>query len=79
MAGDNDHLWHQSGVNIEGEPFIQLIRGTTVIAQMSCAQARDHATAVLESAEAAEQDAFIYDWVINHVGCGQVQAAGSDR
>lgn len=69
-------LWHQSGINAKGEPFIQLIRGQKVIGQMSPEQARDHALAILESAEAAEQDAFIYDWVLNRIGGGQQQAAG---
>jgi hypothetical protein len=72
----DDVLWHQSGVTQKGEPFVQLIKGTTVIAQMDVEQARDHARAVLESAEAAEQDAFIFDWVVNQVGSGPQQAMG---
>jgi len=72
----DDVLWHQSGVNAQGEPFVQLIQGTAVIAQMSCEQARDHGHAILEAAEAAEQDAFIFDWVLNRVGAGASQAAG---
>lgn len=69
-------LWHQSGVNVKGEPFIQLLRGMDVIAQMDPQQAREHALAMLEAAEAAEQDSFIFDWVTNHVGAGREQAAG---
>jgi hypothetical protein len=69
-------LWHQSGVNQQGEPFVQLIRGHEVIAQMDVWQARDHASAITEAAEAAEQDAFIFDWVCNKIGSGPVQAAG---
>lgn len=72
----DDILWHQSGVNQIGEPFVQLIRGTQVIAQMDPQQARDHGQAILEAAEAAEQDAFIFDWVVNRVGSGVDQAAG---
>ncbi len=64
----DDVLWHQSGVNQKGEPFVQLIRGTAVIAQMSVQQAREHGNAIIEAAEAAEQDAFLFDWVINKVG-----------
>lgn len=71
-----DILWHQSGVNAAGEPFVQLLKGETVIGQMTPEEARDHAHAMLEAAEAAEQDAFIYDWVQNRVGCGREQAAG---
>lgn len=73
---DENVLWHQSGVNQKGEPFVQLIRNTTVIAQMSTEQARDHARAILEAAEASEQDAFIMDWVTTKVGCGPEQAVG---
>jgi ABC-type nitrate/sulfonate/bicarbonate transport system substrate-binding protein len=69
-------LWHQSGVNQNGEPFVQLLRGAQIFAQMDPQQARDHAQAILESAEAAEQDAFIFDWVKNHIGAGETQAAG---
>lgn len=72
----DDVLWHQSGINQRGEPFVQLLRGSKILCQMDVEQARAHAQAVLESAEAAEQDAFIYDWVQNHVGAGPEQAAG---
>jgi len=72
----DDILWHQSGVNQKGEPFVQLLRGEKIIAQMDTEQARDHARAITEAAEAAEQDAFIFDWVCNKVGTGPEQAAG---
>jgi inorganic pyrophosphatase len=63
MSEDKEFpLWHQSGVNRDGEPFIQLILGEKVIAQQSVQQAREHALAILEAAEAAEQDAFIVHW-----------------
>jgi hypothetical protein len=58
-----DVLWHQSGVNPAGEPFVQLLRGTEVIGQISAEQARDHGHAILEAAEAAEQDAFMLDFL----------------
>lgn len=60
-------LWHQSGVNQAGEPFVQLILGDKVIAQQTVEVAREHATAMLEAAEAAEQDAFLFDWVKVHL------------
>lgn len=72
----DDILWHQSGVNSKGEPFVQLLRGNRVIGQMSPQEARDHAQAMIEAAEAAEQDAFIRDWVMTKVGAGEAQAAG---
>jgi hypothetical protein len=55
-------LWHQSGVAPDGTPFVQLIRNDKIIAQMGVDQARDHAAAMLEACEAAEQDAFIMDF-----------------
>jgi hypothetical protein len=69
-------IWHQSGINQKGEPFVQLLRGTDIIGQMSVQEARDHAQAMIEAAEAAETDAFIYQWVIEHVGAGVEQAGG---
>jgi hypothetical protein len=64
----NDVLWHQSGVNPAGEPFVQLLRGTEVICQMSPEQARDHGHATIEAAEAAEQDAFMVNFMQTKVG-----------
>jgi hypothetical protein len=69
-------LWHQSGVNRAGEPFIQLILGEKVIAQQSIEQARDHAHAILEAAEAAEQDAFLVHWLKSCIGADERAAAG---
>lgn len=60
MSDSKEHfLWHQSGVSATGEPFVQLLQDQQIIAQMSPEQARDHAAAIIESAEAAEQDAFL--------------------
>ena len=73
---DAPPLWHQSGINAKGEPFVQLLLGMKIIGQMTPAEARDHAAAMLEAAEAAEQDAFMFDWVVNKVGSGPEQAAG---
>lgn len=72
----DDVLWHQSGINQAGEPFVQLILGDRVIAQMDVTQARDHGRVIIEAAEAAETDAFIFEWVMKHVGAGKEQAAG---
>lgn len=69
-------MWHQSGVNPRGEPFVQLLLDEEIIAQMSPEQARDHARAVTEAAEAAEQDAFMFEWVLRKVGAGTEQAMG---
>jgi hypothetical protein len=75
MSND-EILWHQSGVNRAGEPFIQLILGDKVIAQQSVTQAREHALAILEACEAAEQDAFLVHWVRDHMEAGEAAAAG---
>lgn len=61
-------LWHQSGVNPKGEPFVQLLLGEQIICQMDPEQARDHARAITEAAEAAEQDAFLMDFFQRQVG-----------
>jgi hypothetical protein len=68
----DDILWHQSGVNSAGEPFVQLLRGTDIIAQMTVTEARDHGMAMLEAAEAAESDAFIFQWAVQ---CGATDPA----
>ena len=77
-TNDNDDkpLWHQSGVNRDGQPFIQLILGDKLIAQQTVTQAREHAQAVLEACEAAEQDAFLVHWVKTRIGADDRAAAG---
>ncbi len=59
----DDELWHQSGVNLQKEPFVQLLRGDKLICQMTPEQARDHAQAMIQAAEAAETDAFLFHWM----------------
>lgn len=61
-------LWHQSGVAPTGEPFVQLLRDEEIVAQMSPEQARDHARAITEAAEAAEQDAFMMEFAQKEIG-----------
>jgi hypothetical protein len=61
-------LWHQSGVAPTGEPFVQLLQDDKIIAQMSPEMARDHARAITEAAEAAEQDAFLMDFTVKKMG-----------
>ena len=67
-------LWHQTGVTPQGEPFIQLILNERLLTQLTVEQARDHATAMLQAAEAAEQDAFLMDFAQNQVGVTFQQA-----
>ena len=67
MAADRV-IWHQSGVAPTGEPFIQLLLDDQIVAQLSPDQARDHARAITEAAEAAEQDAFLVDFARTVLG-----------
>ena len=68
-------LWHQSGVAPTGDPFVQLLLDEEIIAQLSPEQARDHARAITEAAEAAEQDAFIMEFMQKRVGLDFNRAA----
>lgn len=72
----NDHvLWHQSGVNKHGEPFVQLLQDDHVICQLTPEQARDHAKNILEATEAAEQDAFMVEFFKTKIGADDRTAA----
>ena len=68
-------LWHQPGVNRAGEPFVQLLLDDEVIAQLDPASARSHATNLLESTEAAEQDAFMLEFAKEELECSESSAA----
>ncbi len=69
-------LWHQSGVNPKGEPFVQLVLNGKVVGQMTPTEARDHARAIMEASEAAETDAFLWEFVTRELGGTQEAAAG---
>ena len=72
---DNVQIGGDSGTPGTNAPAA--MREAKIIGQMSPEEARDHAQAMTEAAEAAEQDAFIYDWVMNVGYAGRaVQAAG---
>jgi hypothetical protein len=68
-------LWHQSGVNRRGEPFVQLMLDDQVIAQMDPMSARSHAANILETIEAAEQDAFMLSFAKETIGVDEHGAA----
>jgi hypothetical protein len=69
MTEPKEHvLWHQSGVNAKGEPFIQLFQDNEIICQLTPEQARDHAKNILEATEASEQDAFMLNFLQEKVG-----------
>jgi hypothetical protein len=61
-------LWHQAGVNLKGEPFVQLTKDENVIGQFTPQQAREFAMTVVEAAEAAECDAVLFRWLTEMVG-----------
>lgn len=61
-------LWHQSGVNKNGEPFVQLLLDEEPISQFTPEEARNFGQLFMETAEAAEQDAFMVDFMQKRVG-----------
>ncbi len=69
-------LWHQSGVNKKGEPFVQLMVDDQCIGQFSPEECRDHARTITEAAEAAEQDAFLLAWTQENTGADLNSAMG---
>jgi hypothetical protein len=67
-------LGQQSGVNKEGEPFVQLLVTRNgkdeVVGQFSPEEVRQHALTLLEVAEAAEQDAYLTWFARQKIGLG---------
>lgn len=61
-------LWHQSGVNGKGDPFVQLFVDDKIAGQFTPIEAREHAQAMMEAAEAAEQDAFMFHFHTQKIG-----------
>lgn len=57
-----------------GEPFVQLHWGE-LHAQMTPDEARQHAFAILECAEAADSDAFLFHFARKRVGMDEERAA----
>ncbi len=55
-----------------GEPLVELRWGAEE-GQFTPDEARAHALRVLEAAEAAEQDAFLMDWLLHQVGVIDVE------
>lgn len=76
MAESNDNTIHmQSGVSaFTGEPFIALQWGEQR-GQLTVAEAREHAFAILETCEAAESDAFLYKFMREKVNATEERAA----
>ncbi len=68
-------LWHQSGVNQNGEPFVQLLLNDKPIAQMNPREARDYARVITECSEAAETNAFLWEFVTKDLKQTQHAAA----
>ena len=58
------------------QPLVCLGWGDTMPTQLTTAKAREIAMMLIEAAESAEQDGFIFRWAIDKAGVGEVQAAG---
>lgn len=59
------------------QPFISVTVGAKDFhVQMSTDEARDLAMNLIQAAEAAEQDAFLFEWAQREVGVNDKQAAG---
>lgn len=71
-AGDGIHLVSLVSAST-GEPKIE-IRWGDMLAHLTPAEARQHALAVLETAEAAESDAFISSFMQKTVGLNPSEA-----
>lgn len=68
-------LYLESVVSAQtGEPRVNLTWESTRLGQLSVEEARQHALAVLEVAEAAEQDAFLFRWLQKVVGLSPQKA-----
>jgi len=69
-------LWHQSGVNKDGEPFVHLFMDDKPLGQFTPEEARDHAKNMLEATEAAEQDAFLFHFFMKELKAPVEHAMG---
>lgn len=68
-------IWHQSGVAPSGEPFVQLMLDDQVIGQFTPDECRDFAQVFTQAAEAAETDAFLFDFATSTIGTTPQMAA----
>jgi hypothetical protein len=53
------------------EPFVQLVKGTTVLGQFSVDEAQEFGKQVFEAAEATTQDAMFYNFMLLKMGMEQ--------
>jgi hypothetical protein len=71
----SEEILLESGVSAKtGEPFVN-IKWKDRAGQLTVTDARQHALAILECAEAAESDAFIIKFFRERVGLSQEKAA----
>jgi len=69
------HFWASSLYGFKGSaPLVQLHHQDWSV-QMTPAQARAAALSIIEAAEAAEQDGFIFEWFQKEIGVTPEQAA----
>lgn len=72
---EQKELWVKSIYGAKArQPFVELHFQDTVI-QLEPDKAREVARMLCESAEAAEQDAFLFEWAIKDAGCSEGGAA----
>lgn len=62
-------LWANSLLSAKTKEPLVSIHWKDVVCQLSPAEARAFALSVLGAAEAAEQDAFLFSWVLDKIGC----------
>lgn len=60
-------LMTQSGVNVTGKPFVQLVLDDNVIAQFTPSEASQFALIVMQAAEAATSDALLVAWFLEEI------------
>lgn len=61
-------IWTLSGVNSKGEPFVQLRLEDKTLNQFTPAEAREFGQTVMECAEAADTDAFLFSFGTQQIG-----------
>lgn len=75
MPNQVSNIYFESGVSaFTGEAFIALRWGEQR-GQLTVAEARAHAFALLECCEAAESDAFVFEFMCERVGATKEHAA----
>jgi hypothetical protein len=67
-------IWTETGVNVRGEPFVQ-IRWGTEGGQFTPEEARQFALTILSVAESAEMDSCVFRFAVEEMGMERARAA----